>query len=374
VWKEPRLLAEAHRDYGHGVAEARAFSSNLALALGLSPRYVVPAYEDALYHLLKEAELPPTLDPTKADLKDPAERRSLAERLSRGLDTPTGFVLPLSRDWSRDRWHSAPWVLRRERLYLVPGDSPMGLRLPLESLPWRAEEKDEAEVDPFEPRPPLADFHGEVAARYSHIETVPAWHPEVHEQRCADREQPVVDVPHTAVTVEARGGCLHVFLPPLHRLEHALELIAAVEHTATVIGLPVAVEGYPPPNDGRLEKLMVTPDPGVIEVNVHPARDWCELETMTLALYEEARLARLGTEKFMLDGRHTGTGGGNHVTLGGPTPADSPFLRRPDLLRSLVTYWQHHPSLSYLFSGLFVGPTSQAPRVDEGRGEALYEL
>jgi uncharacterized protein (DUF2126 family) len=374
VWQEARLLAEAHRDYGHGVAEARAFSSNLALALGVSPRYVTPAYEDALYHLLKEAELPPSLDPTKADLKDPAERRSLAERLSRGLDTPTGFVLPLSWDWSRDRWHSAPWVLRRERLYLVPGDSPMGLRLPLESLPWRAEEAREAEADPFEPRSPLADFHGEVAARYSHIETAPAWHPEVHEQRCADRGQVAVDVPHTAVTVEARGGCLHIFLPPLYRLEHALELIAAVEHTATVLGLPVAVEGYPPPSDGRLEKLMVTPDPGVIEVNIHPALVWDQLEASTVGLYEDARLSRLGTEKFMLDGRHTGTGGGNHVTLGGPTPADSPFLRRPDLLRSLVTFWQHHPALSYLFSGLFVGPTSQAPRVDEGRAETLYEL
>ncbi len=374
VWKEPRLLAEAHRDYGHGVAEAKAFSANLALALGLSPRYVTPAYEDALYNLLKEAELPAGIDPTKADLEDPAERRSLAERLSRGLDVPTGFVMPLAWDSARNRWHSAPWVLRRERLYLVPGDSPMGLRLPIQSLPWRAEDEQEAETDPFAPHPPLSDFHGEVAARYSRIDVAPDWHPEIREQRYADRETVSVEVPHTAVTVEARGGCLHVFLPPLYRLEHALELIAAVEHTATVLDLPVAVDGYPPPSDGRMEKLMVTPDPGVIEVNIHPALTWDQLEASTVGLYEDARLSRLGTEKFMLDGRHTGTGGGNHVTLGGPTPTDSPFLRRPDLLRSLVTYWQHHPALSYLFSGLFVGPTSQAPRVDEGRAEALYEL
>jgi uncharacterized protein (DUF2126 family) len=174
--------------------------------------------------------------------------------------------------------------------------------------------------------------------------------------------------------VEAREGVLYLFLPPLKYIEHYLDLVASIEATALKLKMPVRIEGYEPPRDYRMERLVVSPDPGVIEVNIHPANNWKELVQIIDTLYEQAHLSRLGTEKFMLDGRHTGTGGGNHITLGGATPADSPLLRRPDLLQSLITFWQHHPGLSYLFSGAFIGPTSQAPRIDEGRDEKLYEM
>ncbi|MHB1187838.1 transglutaminase family protein [Thiobacillus sp.] len=376
VWKDDTLLAEAGSDCGYTPLDAQRFAETLAQHLGLAPRYAQPAFEDALAALQQEAELPANLDLARADLTDAAVRQNLANKLSGGLNTPTGYVLPLA--WQpathTPGWHSALWTLRRDRIYLAPGDSPMGLRLPLASLPWVAEDEREpwVEVDPFAAQPPLADFHGEVAARYStHIAPTPQ-HPEVHPQTASLKQ--TIEVPHTALCLEARQGDLHVFMPPLATLEQYLDLLAAVEATAAKLKRTVVIEGYAPPSDSRLEKLLVTPDPGVIEVNIHPAHNWQQLVDTTTMIYEEARLSRLAAEKFMLDGRHAGTGGGNHVTLGGTTPADSPFLRRPDVLASLITYWQHHPALSYLFSGLFIGPTSQAPRVDEGRPERLYEL
>jgi uncharacterized protein (DUF2126 family)/transglutaminase-like putative cysteine protease len=377
VWRDPDLLADVAKDYGLTPDDAERFARHLAQRLGIDPQRIVPGYEDIFYYLWKEGTLPDNVDPLRADLNDPLERRYLAQLLDRGLAAPTGFALPLQWDPRRNGWRSGPWTFRRGRMFLIPGGSAMGLRLPLDALPWEVPEQREPkpEHNQFAELPPLKDFHGEVAQRYSSSEARPA-NPGQQEQAAADgrRETDLVEVPHTALCVEARDGRLHLFMAPLTMLEHYLELVAAVEATAAELSLPVVIEGYEPPRDYRLERLLVTPDPGVIEVNIHPAASWRELVNITTTLYAEARLSRLGTEKFMLDGRHTGTGGGNHITIGGPTPADSPVLRRPDLLRSLVTYWQHHPGLSYLFSGMFVGPTSQAPRVDEARHDALYEL
>ncbi|MBI3561633.1 MAG: transglutaminase family protein [Gammaproteobacteria bacterium] len=373
VWQQPKWLANETQDYGFGALHAERFIVALAKQLGVVPQHVSAGYEDSVYYLHRESELPINLDVLQTDLNDSLERQRLAALLKRGLATPSGYALPLQLDATRQAWRSCEWRFRHGRMYLVPGDSAMGLRLPLDSLPWvEPAQRDTAHARSlFEPLPPLGDDSGEIARRYSVPVRTPAAHPEIHDQVIDKPKEPLI---HTALCVETRQGRLHIFLPPLTHLEHYLALLHAVETTAADLQLPVIIEGYPPPTDPRLQRLMVTPDPGVIEVNIHPAESWAQLTQITTDLYDIARATRLGTEKFMQDGRHTGTGGGNHITLGGATPADSPFLRRPDLLRSMITYWQHHPGLSYLFSGLFIGPTSQAPRVDEGRDEMLYEL
>jgi uncharacterized protein (DUF2126 family) len=303
---------------------------------------VIPAFEDVTRIIDEEQRWPENFDPLKLDLKAPDERRRVAKLIERGLGEAAGHVLPLKAlppapagTKSARRFRSSPWPLRREHLYLIPGDSPLGLRLPLASLPWVApgDKEEEFERDPFEELAPLATPAEGEALRLK-VET-----PAVPPKASYDPHEIV----HTALCAEVRDGVLCIFLPPVPLLEDFVTLLEAIEATAADLKLPVRLEGYTPPSDPRLKEFRITPDPGVIEVNIHPAAGWQQLVDNTTRLYEEARLTRLGTEKFMLDGRHTGTGGGNHITLGAATPADSPCLRRPDLLMSLITYWQHHP-------------------------------
>jgi uncharacterized protein (DUF2126 family)/transglutaminase-like putative cysteine protease len=395
VWQNDEWIASESADYGHTAELSGKFIAALAGRLGADAKWVLPGYEDPFYHLWKERRLPANVDPHERDLKDDEERARLAKILEQGLDSIIGHALPIQRAWKDHApvWTSGPWFLRAERLYLTPGDSPMGLRLPLDSLPWVKETEYPyiLELDPTAERPPLPSPE-ELRQRYLRTDT-PArrqaaairgrGQSEEEAKKEALRSDPARFpktgesapwIVRTAVCVEPRHGRLHVFMPPVATLEDYLELVTAIEDTAAQFKTPVAIEGYTPPKDSRLNVLKITPDPGVIEVNLHPSKSWDELVDRTTVLYEEARQTRLGTEKFMVDGRHTGTGGGNHILIGGETPTDSPVLRRPDLLRSLVAYWQNHPSLSWLFSGLFIGPTSQAPRVDEARNDSIYEL
>jgi uncharacterized protein (DUF2126 family)/transglutaminase-like putative cysteine protease len=380
VWREPGLVADDTRDYGADAPLARRFIARLATRLGVDPGFAIPAFEDVWYYLWRERRLPTNVDPLESYLEDPQERRRLAHVFEQGLDKIVGYALPLCRNGDQQpRWLSNRWFLRPEHMFLVPGDSSMGYRLPLDSLPWEppGQRLEVHQPDPFAPRPPLPQPVDRL--RQLRLE-LQAWQVNASTNGELPRSAQALTatspdgIIRTALCVEPRDGRLYVFFPPLRSVEDYLDLTAAVEDTAADLQIPVLVEGYTPPPDHRLNHFLVTPDPGVIEVNIHPAHNWQELVEHTTTLYEEARQAHLSTEKFMLDGRHTGTGGGNHVILGGPSPADSPILRRPDLLRSLIAYWHNHPSLSYLFSGLFIGPTSQAPRVDEARNDGLYEL
>ena len=430
IWRDAALIArepgtptgrDLELEAGATMAEAEALAEGLSEKLGLGADYVLPAYEDTGYWLLKEAQLPDNVDPLDPRLADPEERARMQQVFQLGLGKPRGYVIPVQRWQSQAqdrRWRSEKWTLRRGRLFLVPGDSPVGYRLPLGSLPVvpKAEYPHIHPQDPMEPRGPLPAGgqtaspgfqapRGGVAqdgpmergaaqpgvsmaaasAPAPQVEGAEAGEPRPHQlsrsvetagPAAQDRTEQEIGGEHvrTAISLEIRDNVLCVFLPPVERLEDYLDLVASVEQVARERGQPVHIEGYPPPHDPRLNVVKVTPDPGVIEVNIHPARSWREAVEITRGVYEEARQARLCAEKFMVDGRHTGTGGGNHVVLGGVTPPDSPFLRRPDLLKSIILYWNRHPALSYMFSGLFIGPTSQAPRIDEARQDQLYEL
>ncbi len=464
VWTNPDLFADEREPSHYTSEDAQRFIRTLASKLGLTDSTIQTGYEDTWYYQWRERRLPVNVDPLNNRLDDAMERARLHRVFAQKLDSPIGYVLPVKP--TETGWTTGPWFLRDERMYLMPGDSPMGLRLPLDSLPWVSETDFPylVDKDPYAPHTDLPP-HATMAQRYgvaspdnapatpvgvpvstnaqttrrsevpylsgsgraresarkfqsahkakentytsnvllaqpgpspvlrvvntsSISAAIPATPADIARQPAAQESAHWIS--RTALCVEVRdprrasgpkaeavgvkSGVLYVFMPPLERLEDYLDLLAAIEATATELQVKIVLEGYPPPRDPRLKLLQVTPDPGVIEVNIHPVTNWKELVTNTEFLYNAAFESRLSAEKFMLDGRHTGTGGGNHFVMGGATPADSPFLRRPELLASLLLYWHNHPSLSYLFSGMFVGPTSQAPRVDEARNDQLYEL
>ncbi|MEM9050126.1 MAG: transglutaminase family protein [Pseudomonadota bacterium] len=398
IWTDAALIADERTDTGAGPAEAATFLQGMARFLSLPEGMVQPVYEDPGEWLLREARLPDNVTPENSELEDAEARARIARVFERGLTQPAGHVLPIQRWQGRAGagWRSEVWRTRRGHLFLVPGDSPAGFRLPIAALPHIPPSQYPYHyiVDPSTPVGPLPDF-----AQPAEISPSADAAPDAVATPTAQRTQPVAEsrmapagqdvrgqiapepgagpaggAVRTALAVEPRDGRLCIFVPPVSAAEDYLELVAAAEATARDMGLAVHIEGYTPPSDPRLNVIRVAPDPGVIEVNIHPAEDWEECVATTEAVYAEARETRLGADKFMIDGKHCGTGGGNHVVVGGATPADSPFLRRPDLLRSLILIWQRHPSLSYLFSGLFIGPTSQAPRIDEARHDTLYEL
>ena len=441
IWNNPKLFTDERNPTHYDRADAGNFIRTLSAKLGLTDKFIQPAYEDVWYYLWRERRLPVNVDPLKSNLDDEMERARLRRVFDQKLESVVGYVLPLrpanGPRLTGPEWTTGPWYFRDERMYLMPGDSPMGLRLPLDSLPWvsATDYPYLVEPDPTAERAPLP-AHDALSNRYSaaalaqrgaaaaskaptgarhtmqtrgagdlgagpgaaartgdasaasaatNVQAQPAdW------DRSPQRQESAHWVTRTALCVEVRdprrasgpkveamgeaSGVMYVFMPPLELLEDYLDLLAAVEATATELQVQIVIEGYPPPRDPRLKLLQVTPDPGVIEVNIHPVSTWKELVYNTEFLYNAAFETRLSAEKFMTDGRHTGTGGGNHFVMGAARPTDSPFLRRPELLASLLLYWHNHPSLSYLFSGMFIGPTSQAPRVDEARNDQLYEL
>ena len=394
IWNDDQWIADEGRDYGHTPDDAKKFVRHLARELNISAKMTFPVHEDTFHYLWRENRLPIDVDPSDPKLEDPNERAMMMRTFENGLATPVGFVLPMRRAWwqSKPGWVGGTWPIRGSKVFLIPGDSPIGLRLPLEALPHATIATNfeyTTAADPSVPQGPLPpsqwssdspSSRGEQGNAVEAIRSRQTEEPEytINEQVLDEEDDDNLptsnDIVRTALCVECRHGRIYVFMPPAQRVEDYLDLVEAIETTCAELELPVLIEGYPPPHDDRLEVFKVTPDPGVIEVNTQPSSSWPELVSVTETLYEEARHIRLGTDKFDLDGRHTGTGGGNHIVMGAASVADSPFLRRPDLLGSMISFWNNHPSMSYLFSGKFIGPTSQAPRFDESRRDACYEM
>ena len=248
---------------------------------------------------------------------DPALARPLAE--AEAPEKISGWVVPL--DHTDGAWRSDDWAaeLGEGPLELLSGDSLAGLRLPL-----------------------------------------------------ADLSEPRL---RRALTVELREDSLTVFIPPL-LFEGYVPLVQAIEDALETCALKdIVLAGYAPPYDAaRLPTVGFASDPGVIEINLEPCADWRAFDAQTRLLYAAAVDVGLCARKFQHNGREVGTGGGAHVVFGGPAPERSPFFLHPSLLPSVIKYFQHHPALSYAFSGLYMGPSSQAPRIDESTYEALYEL
>jgi uncharacterized protein (DUF2126 family) len=387
LWRDPALLdfsvaapgAVSRRGEAGDVEQAGAFAADLAAALGVPREHALPGYEDPWEHVLREQNLPDDVDPLRAGLDDPEARRTLARARGRGLGLPVGFALPLTiapdAALRGERWASSPWTFRRGHLFLLCGDSPMGWRLPLDRLGGRPAlrlDRDPSLPAPSLPAPaPVLQRPAGPGSRGLDVGAVAA--PETSSSGPFHAPIAADDTVRTALCVEPRDGALHVFLPPLPSADAFVRSVAAIEAVAAARRRPVRLKGYGPPMDARMRHFVLTPDPGVLEVDVPPTESFAECTRLLETVADAANHAGLTMETYQLDGREVGTGGGHHLTLGSPTTAESPFLTRPALLAGLLRYVQNHPSLSFLFTGSFVGPTSQAPRVDEARDDALVE-
>lgn len=171
------------------------------------------------------------------------------------------------------------------------------------------------------------------------------------------------------------GASACVELPAFSAVDEFLACLADIGAAATAAGLPALVlQGFPPPVDARLAWTSVTPDPAVVEINQAPQPDVTGFLASTREQFEVAQALGLSPYRLQYNGSVSDSGGGGQFTLGGRSPAESPFLSIPHLLPRLVRYFNHHPALSYLFAPDYVGGASQSPRSDEGTRDAFREL